>query len=299
MKPSAQRMLLHGGMTAALTLPVLLAAAKTIELLLFYDASTGMLDPSGGMPLVLGIGTVLVLISGVLTASLLRRSGTFCTSGQPITTGVGIFLSGVCFLGQTACDLLSVLGDSTLIIGGPKADITYLQIAVSVFSLLTGGVMIAIAYRMIATGKRPYPVLALVPTLWCILFMMNLLYSYENLVSMQDNAEKTAAGVLALLFCYYFGRELGSGGDKPSLVELLSRTLFPGIGFLLTVPYCVAWVCGVRDRASNMPYLALAGLAVLAGISLVQNCTGVLAGFYRQEKAPEIPREESEEQMQE
>lgn len=288
MRFSGRRSVIQYGLMVVLVLPVLLAAVKTFELLFYYDSATGMLGGGGGAAVfrwILGIGTAVTVAAGIWVSVEINRAAGSYRLGRPLVLGIGLFVAGVFFLGQSVSDLLVVLSDHRLKIGGLQADISYLQVAVSAFGLVTGVVIIGLAYMLIATGRRPNALFSMVPAVWCVLFMLNLLYSYENLVSMQDNAVKTVCGVLALLFLYYFGRSFSGLDDGIEAGPgVFARVLFPGIGFLTTAPYCIAWLCGVRDRAGNMPYLALAGLSVLAAISLMQLCVGAILGLRRMEK---------------
>lgn len=285
MNLKGQLSLLRYGLATVLALPLVLAAVKIVQLLLFFDEDTGMLSPGGGAAVlqwILGIGGAAVLGLGVWMTLVLREAGGYYLPGPTLADGLGQFLAGLCFLGQSVADLLLIMDNRRLKIGGPTGDIAWIQVAVSAAGLLLAGLLIAMAYRTIAAGKRPPALVSTLPAVWCALFMMSLLYTHENTVSLQDNAAKTLAGVLGMLCCYYLGRSLcGLDGRTEPAAGLWFRLVFPGIGFLCSAPYCAAYLAGVGDRAGNMPYLALTGLSLWAGIAAVQLCRGGFAGLRR------------------
>lgn len=288
MSSKGQQSVLRCGLVIAIVVPVLLAAIKTIQILLFYDESTGMLQENEAVQIMNWIvvgGMILLGLFEVWMSLIIHTAESHFRLGMPPILGVGMFIAGIFFLGQVAADLLFVLDNSRLKIGGPYGDISVLQVLLSVMGLFTAVMLIMMAYSIIATGKRPSPLLSIIPLGWCILFSVQLLFSYENLISMQDNMVKTELGVLSLAFLYYMARSLsGMDGIKEARLGVIARVLFPGVSLVGAVPYCVAYLFGCHDRVGNMPYLALVGLSVLSGICLTQLCVGALYGLRRKDK---------------
>ena len=277
------------GMLAVLVLPLVLAAVKTVQLLLFFDAETGMLSSGKGanfLQWILWIGGGIVLAVGSWMTFELRRAKGYYLPAPTLEEGVGLFAAGICFFGQAVSDLLLIMEDRRLKIGGANGDISWLQVVVSAAGLLLAAALIVMAYRMIATGKRPPALVGALPAVWCMLFMLSLMYTFENVVSVQENTVKTLTGVLAMMCSYYLGRSCsGIDGREESIGGVWFRLVFPGIGFAASMPYCVAYLMQVRERAGNVPYLAVMGLSLWAGVSAVQLCRRAAAGLRRQAAA--------------
>ena len=86
MNLKGQLSLLRYGLATVLALPLVLAAVKIVQLLLFFDEDTGMLSPGGGAAVlqwILGIGGAAVLGLGVWMTLVLREAGLLPSRPHP------------------------------------------------------------------------------------------------------------------------------------------------------------------------------------------------------------------------
>lgn len=293
-----QHLSLNVGLLLVTVVPILMAGMKTLQLILCYDKTSGLLAQSTtatAFSVLLWICAAGVAAAGIWMGVTINGLSVPFRTGRPMLLGIGLFVVGICFLGQSVADLLAFLEIAEKLLQpgstgtGEAGFLAYLhdtwgigpiQIAVSVIGFITAIAFIVMAYSVVATGRRPHLIVGLIPVIWCVVYMFNLMYTYENLVSMQTNGVKTGVAILTVLFLYYMARNLWDlDGKREAPLGVFARILFPGFAFAEAMPYCVVYLMGIRDRVGNMPYLALTGLALYGGVGLIQLYLGACSSL--------------------
>lgn len=239
---------------------------KTLQLIFFHNDITGLLNQSF-LSSLLGVAVVVCMLYVVgeyilLTLKMKREIGYVNpTSTQPLI-GLALVLVGICFLFQGIVDILSSLTTSSG---------TMLTTIIGILTIVSAVDYAIQGLEIIWDKPKRHFVLHMVPVVWSIAVLMNVMVTYPLIVSMQSNVAKVLCSALLVMFMYYTARwACGYENHVMSTVGVFFRTAFPCLMLMFIFPYCIAFLFGVKDGGQNMPYLAMLGLSIYGFITLFQ-----------------------------
>lgn len=244
---------------------VFAVAIKVVQLVVFDDAATGLLKRSS-ISTVIGIIVILCICYVVfeyimLTLKLKRLAGYVNITTQPLI-GLSLVMVGICFLFQGITDILTGLTTS----GG-----TFLMSIINVLTIVSAVDYGIQGFEIISEKRRQHFILNMVPVVWSIAVLMNVVMTCPTVVSMQSNAEKVICCSLLALFMYYTARwACGYEQNFMSHVGVFFRVSFSVLTIILVFPYCISYLFGAKDSMYNMPYIAMFGLAIYGFLVLLQ-----------------------------
>ncbi len=144
----------------------------------------------------------------------------------------------------------------------------------SIISILT--IISAVAYgiqglEIISERRKQRFLLNMVPVVWSITVLMNVMLTYPTTVSMQSNISKIVCCGLLMMFLYYTARwACGYEQSFMSAVGVFFRISFSMLTLMFVFPYCIVYLFGIKDSVQNMPYLAMLGLSIYGFVVLLQ-----------------------------
>lgn len=257
---------IHIGLTAVSLSSLGALFLKLMQLALYFDSESGLLRPDLGASLLQwGVYLTFAIAVGFSfwTALAIRESRKLELKPS-IGAGISIFVAGICCLAQSVVNLLG--GNFQQL--NKKLDI--LAIVSTAFCFLTAVFLIVIAYRVIGTGKKPSILFFIVPILWSLILIVQLLMSYPSSVSLQADAERTICAGLALWFLLDMSRRFSSEPPVNSPIRIFLLILAPVVLFSCSLPYAIMWLFGIRDAREAMPYLALFGISIIGFANFIQ-----------------------------
>ncbi|MFZ2538700.1 MAG: hypothetical protein WAX04_07345 [Oscillospiraceae bacterium] len=240
-------------------------AMKVLQLVMFHNSKTGLLNLSFlsnlfGMMVVVCMLYVTVEYV-LLTIKVKKIAGYVNLVTQPLI-GLSLVMVGVCFLFQ------GIMGILTSLTTGTSTALS------SIISILT--IISAVAYgiqglEIISEKRKRHFLLNMVPVVWSIAVLMNVMLTYPTTVSVQSNISKVICCGLLVMFLYYTARwACGYEQSFMSAVGVFFRISFSALTLMFVLPYCLVYLFGIKDSVQNMPYLALLGLSIYGFIVLLQ-----------------------------
>lgn len=240
-------------------------ALKVVQLLAFSNSATGLLDVSL-MSTVIGVAVFICMAYVayeyiMLTLKVKRLAGYVNITTQPII-GLSLVMVGVCFLFQGISDILTGLTSKSS---------TFLVSIINILTIVSAVDYGIQGFEIIGQKRKTHFILNMVPVLWSIAVLMNVIITGPTVVSFQSNTAKVICCSIVALFMYYTARwACGYEKNFMSHVGVFFRISFSCLTFIFVLPYCLAYLFGVKDSMYNMPYIAMLGLAIYGLLVLLQ-----------------------------
>ena len=252
---------------------------KVLQLSIYHNAETGLLDHSA-MSTALGVITVLCMVYVAieyvfLTIRVKRLAGYVKLTTQPLI-GLTLVLVAICFFFQGIMGILTELTSKT---GTALTGVINLLTIISAVDYGIQGVEIVLG------KKKSHFWLHMIPVIWSVAVLMNVVVTCPLTVSMQSTISKVVCCGLLVMFMYYTARwACGYENRSSSWTGFFFRVSFCSLGTIWVFPYCLVYLFGVKDDTQNMPYLAILGLTLYGFVVLLQYMVLMIHKVERQKK---------------
>ncbi|MEG0693458.1 MAG: hypothetical protein RR444_10310 [Oscillospiraceae bacterium] len=240
-------------------------AIKIVQLSMFHNDRTGLLNQSP-LSSFLGVVAVVCMLYVIveyilLTLKVKRLAGYVNLTTQPLI-GLSLVMVAVCFFFQGIMDILTSLTTGTS---------TALSSIINILTIVSAVDYAVQGLEIVWEKRKRHFILNMVPVVWSIAVLMNVMLTYPTTVSMQSNASKVLCCALLVMFMYYTARwACGYEHQFMSAIGVFFRISFFSLTVMFVLPYCIVYLFGIKDSSQNMPYLALLGLSLYGFVVLLQ-----------------------------
>lgn len=244
---------------------------KIVQISVYHDKVTGLIKTT---PMSIFLQTIVVLCVLYIVFECLRVTfkvkkivANVKVNTKPII-GLTTIMVGICFLFQGIMDTLT---------GFTTKNVKAMFLIVGVLGIATAIDFFIQGFSMVSGNFKSNFTLNIIPVLWGIAVLMNVLITYPVVVSIQPNISKVLCSCLLLLFLYFICKWNCGYEEKTNfLVSVFIKLSYFSLSIIFILPYCIVYLFGVRDDIINVPYIALLGLALYGFIILMQYMAVVL-----------------------